>query len=65
MKSERAQGLPKINKDFVHVPPLCAIIDTTGSFLLCDEKKNLSSLLAPVARNEYTSQKSFDAANHI
>ena len=63
-KPGRAHGLPKIHKQFQHLPPFRPIVDTTGSTHY-GVGKYLSSLLNPLTTNQYTVKDSFDAAQRI
>ena len=61
----RAQDLPKIHKDYQDIQPFQPIVDTTSTSLY-DIGKYLSSLLNPVAINNYQSiEDSFEAAKRI
>ena len=59
----RAHVLPKIHKDYQDVP-ICPIVDITST-LHYDIAKFLSSLLNPLAINNYSVNDSFESANHI
>ena len=60
----QAHGLPKIHKNYNHLPPFRPIIDTTNTAHY-GTAKYLSNLLHPLTENEFTVEDSFDAANKI
>ena len=60
----RAHGLPKIQKNYDHLPRFRPIIDTTNTVHYCIAKY-LSNLLRPLTENEFTVKDLFDAANKI
>ena len=57
----RAHGLPKIHKDYQDIPSFRPIVDTTSTPYY-DIAKFLSSLLNPLAINNYSVKDSFEAA---
>ena len=60
----RAHGLPKIHKDYQDIPSFRPIVDTTSTPYY-DIAKFLSSLLNPLAINNYSVKDSFKAAKLI
>ena len=60
----RAHGLPKIHKDYQDIPSFRPIVDTTSTPYY-DIAKFLSSLLNPLAINNYSVKDSFEAAKLI
>ena len=60
----RANGLPKIHKQFDSIPPFRPIVDTTDTPHY-GIGKFLSQLLYPLTTNTYTVKDSFEAINHI
>ena len=63
-KSARANGLPKIHKEFSNVAKFRPITDTTGT-THCLVGKYLAGFLNPLTINEYSVKDSFDAASRI
>ena len=57
----RVYGLPKIHKSFQHLPKFRPIIDTINT-PYHNQEKFLTSLLNPLAQNEYVAKDSFEAA---
>ena len=60
----RARGLPKIHKEYDHLPKFRPIIDTIGT-PYHGIGTFLKNLLNPLTQNEYTVKDSFDAVNRI
>ena len=60
----RAYGLPKVHKPFKHLPKFRTIIDTINT-PYHGIGKFLTSLLNPLAQNEYVVKDSFEAAAKI
>ena len=60
----RAYGLPKIHKDYINLPKVRLIVDTTNTPHY-DIGKYLASLLSPLTHNEYTVKDSSEAAERI
>ena len=63
-KPARAHGLPKIHKQFDHLPKFRPIVDTTGK-MHYSVGKYLTNLLNPLTVNDFTLKDSFDAADKI
>ena len=60
----RADGLPKMHKEFDAIPKFRPIIDTTGT-LYYDVGKYLAKLLKPLTESEFSLKDSFDATRRI
>ena len=60
----QAHGLPKIHKNYDHLPPFRLMKDATKT-VHYDIAKYLSNLLHPLTENEFTVKGSFEAANKI
>ena len=60
----RAQGLPKLHKDYTNIPSFRPIVDTTGTAHY-GLGKYLSNLLNPLTLNEYSLKDSFEATKRI
>ena len=61
MQIVRVYGLPKIHKSFQHLPKSRPIIDTINK-PYHNQENFLTSLLNPLARNEYVAKDSFEVA---
>ena len=60
----RAHGIPKIHKDYQDTPSFRPIVDTTSTTHY-DIAKFLSSLLNPIAINNYSVKDSFEVVKRI
>ena len=60
----RAQGLPKIHKEFINRPKFRPIVDTTGT-VHYHVGKCLSEVFNPITNNEYTIKDSFHTVTRI
>ena len=58
-KLARAQGLPRIHKEYSNIPKFRPIVDTTA-MPHCSAETFLTNSLKPLSRNEFTLKDSFN-----